>query len=101
MKIRYAKMSKAFKVKFFVGATVVLMVSLIGMVMLNFNDAEYVVTVTGKERITELHRTAKETLKHHQNIWCTQMVKMEILLCLKTLIAVSVGNLIVPIYKAS
>ena len=53
MKIRYAKMSKAFKVKFFAGVAAVLMLSLIGMVMFNFNDAEYVVTVTGKERIME------------------------------------------------
>ena len=53
MKIRYAKMSKAFKVKFFAGGAAVLMLSLIGMVMFNFNDAEYVVTVTGKDRITE------------------------------------------------
>lgn len=46
-------MKKSSKVNFIVVAIVVLMISVLSEVIFSFNDTEYTVTITGKDRITE------------------------------------------------
>ncbi len=60
---KYAKMGKSLNVKFIAAAAVILLVSVISVAMFNFNDTEYIVIVTGKDRITESSHDSGENSK--------------------------------------
>ena len=81
-------MGKLSKINFVVVVIVVLLIAVLSEVIFSFNDTEYTVTITGKDRITESSKDSDGN--SHQNTLCLLMMKTEILLYLRIQTVLSV-----------